>query len=111
MKKGGGSGSTIIVGPSNSVLVYALLSLKYVLGLARFQVFVPKLYYYIILSSKTPKYFMDETDDIFNIKLQVICNTTIYNGIGSWEIFVPFPNPGSPFTKAPPTGPLPYCHP
>ena len=45
MKKGGGSESTIIVGPSKSVLVYALHSLEYVLGLARFRVFVPKLYY------------------------------------------------------------------
>ena len=38
MKKGGGS---------ESVLVYALHSLENVLGLARFRVFVPKLYYYI----------------------------------------------------------------
>ena len=43
MKKGGGSQSTIIIGPSKSVLVYALHSLEYVLGLARFRVFVPKL--------------------------------------------------------------------
>ena len=42
MKKGGGSESTIIIGPSNSVLVYELYSLEYVLGLARFRVFVPK---------------------------------------------------------------------
>ena len=35
MKKGGGSESTIIVGPSKSVLVYALHSLEYVLGLAK----------------------------------------------------------------------------
>ena len=49
MKKGGGSESTIIIGPSKSVLVYALYSLEYVLGLARFRVFVPKLYYIIIL--------------------------------------------------------------
>ena len=48
MKKGDGSESTIIVGPSKSVLVYALHSLEYVLGLARFRVFVPKLYYYIL---------------------------------------------------------------
>ena len=41
MKKGGGSESTII-GPAKSVLVYALHSLEYVLGLARFRVFVPK---------------------------------------------------------------------
>ena len=42
--KGGGSESSIIVGPSKSLLVYALHSLEYVLGLARFRVFVPKLY-------------------------------------------------------------------
>ena len=46
MKKGGGSESTIIVGPSMSVLVFALHSLEYVLGFARFRVFEPKLYYY-----------------------------------------------------------------
>ena len=45
MKKGGGSESTIIIGPSKSVLVYALHSLEYVLGLARFRVFVSNLYY------------------------------------------------------------------
>ena len=49
MKKGGGSESTIIVGPSKSVLVYALHSLEYVLGLARFRVFVPKLLLLIIV--------------------------------------------------------------
>ena len=43
MKKVGASESTIIVGPSKSVLVYALHSLEYVPGLARFRVFVPKL--------------------------------------------------------------------
>ena len=43
MKKGGGSESTIIVGPSKSVLVYVLHSLEYVLGFARLRVFVPKL--------------------------------------------------------------------
>ena len=47
MKKGGGSESTIIVGPSKAVLVYALHSLEYVLGLDRFRVFVPNLYYII----------------------------------------------------------------
>ena len=36
MKKGGGSESTIIIGPSKSVLVYALHSLDYVLGLSDF---------------------------------------------------------------------------
>ena len=51
MKKGGGSESTIIVGPSKSVLVYALYSLEYVLGLARFRMFEPKLYI-IFLSFK-----------------------------------------------------------
>ena len=43
MKKGGGSECTIIVGPYKSVLLYALHSLEYVLGLARFRVFVLKL--------------------------------------------------------------------
>ena len=43
MKKGGGSESTISIGPSKSVLVYALHSLEYVQGLARFRVFVPNL--------------------------------------------------------------------
>ena len=43
MKKGGGSESTIIVGPSKSVLVCALHSLEYVLRFARFRVFMPKL--------------------------------------------------------------------
>ena len=42
MKKDDDSESTIIVDPSKSVLVYALHSLEYVLGLARFRVFVPK---------------------------------------------------------------------
>ena len=43
MKKGDDSASTIIIGPSKSVLVYALHSLEDVLGLARFRVFMPKL--------------------------------------------------------------------
>ena len=47
MKKGCGSETTIIVGPSKSFLVYALHSLEYVLRLARFWVFVPKLYHII----------------------------------------------------------------
>ena len=47
MKKGGGSESTIIMGPSKSVLVYAVHSLEYVLCLARFRMFVLKLYYYM----------------------------------------------------------------
>ena len=49
MKKGGGSESTIIIGPSKSVLVYALHSLEYVLGLARFRVFVSNIYIYIYI--------------------------------------------------------------
>ena len=49
-----GSAFTIITGPSKSVLVYALHILEYVLGLARFRVFMPQLlllynYYYIII--------------------------------------------------------------
>ena len=47
MKKGGGSESTIIIGPSKSVQVYTLHSLEYVLGLARFRVFVPNYILYI----------------------------------------------------------------
>ena len=43
----GGSESTKIIGPSKSDLVQALHSLEYVLGLARFRVFMSKLYYYI----------------------------------------------------------------
>ena len=48
MKKGGGSESSISVGPSKSVLVYALHSLEYVLGLARIRMFVPNLYYILL---------------------------------------------------------------
>ena len=43
MKKGGGSESIIIIDPSKAILVYTLHSLEYVLGLAQFWVFVPKL--------------------------------------------------------------------
>ena len=43
MKKDGASESTIIIAASKSVLVYAIHSLEYVLGLARFRVFVPKI--------------------------------------------------------------------
>ena len=56
MKKGGGSESTIIIGSSKVHLVYALHSLVYVLGLARFRVFVPNYIYifeYINISTKT----------------------------------------------------------
>ena len=59
MKKGGGSESTIIIGPSKSVRVYALHSLEYVLGLERFRVFVLKLLYYIykvyLYMARTPE--------------------------------------------------------
>ena len=51
MKKGGGLQSTIIIGPSKSVLVYALHSLESVVGLARFRVFVPKLYLWLALKN------------------------------------------------------------
>ena len=50
MKKGVGSESTIIIGSSKSVLIYALHCLEYVLGLARFRVFVP--HYIIIIKVK-----------------------------------------------------------
>ena len=63
MKMGGGSDSTIIVDPSKSVLVYALHSLEYVLGLARFRVFVPNLYYYvyIFLIRKKKENFLEKS--------------------------------------------------
>ena len=44
MKKDGDTESTIISRPSKYILVYALHSLEYVLGLARFRVFVPNLF-------------------------------------------------------------------
>ena len=78
MKKGGGSESTIIVGPSKSVLVYALHSLEYVLGLGRFRVFVPKLYYYIIL------YYVCTDIDLI---LQLIFDT-IFNLRGAYFSYV-----------------------
>ena len=55
MEKGGGSETTIIIGPSKSVLVYALHSLENVLDLARFRVFVPNMYvmtHYLVLLMK-----------------------------------------------------------
>ena len=56
MKKGGGSESTIIIGPSKSVLVYALHNLENVLGLTRFRLFVPKLLlYYVFLLNNNLK--------------------------------------------------------
>ena len=58
MKKGGGSESTIIIGPSKSVLVYALHSLEYVLGLVRFRVFVPKIIIIINKSNNNLKMYI-----------------------------------------------------
>ena len=55
MKKGFGSESTIIIGPSKSVVVYALHSLEKVLGLVRFRVFVPKLLLLYFFSQKNAK--------------------------------------------------------
>ena len=52
MRNGGGSESTIIIGPSKSVLFYALHSLECVLGLARFRVFVPKIYIISLFNNK-----------------------------------------------------------
>ena len=45
MKKGGGSESTIIIGPSRSVLVYALHSLEFVL-ISGVRAKIILLYYY-----------------------------------------------------------------
>ena len=59
MKNGDGSESIIIISPSKSVLVYVLHSLKYVLALARFRVFVPKLYY-ISITAEIP-FFGDQS--------------------------------------------------
>ena len=80
MKKGGGSESTIIVGPSKCVLVYALHSLEYVLGLARFRVFVPKLYSVSHVSFpflKTAKGLLtfDLRNKIFWVWIQKLCIT------------------------------------
>ena len=71
MKKGGSSKSTIIIGPSKSVLVYVLHSLEYVLGLARFRVFVPKFLFIV---------------NIFSI-IYVISNKTAYKFFVSPKIF------------------------
>ena len=61
MKKRGGSESSILVGPSKSVLVYVLHSLEYVLGLARFRVFVQNIYIYITTSQSCRS--CGDTDD------------------------------------------------
>ena len=52
MKNGGGSASTIIIGPSKSVLVYALHSVDNVLGLTRFsgvrdKIIIPYVRHYL----------------------------------------------------------------
>ena len=79
MKKGGGSESTIIIGPSKSVLVYALNRLEYVLGLARFRVFMPKLllYYLQYLASR-----LNLKTLVFNFSMSHITSiseTTVYS--------------------------------
>ena len=69
MKKGGGSESTIIVGPSKSVLVYALHSLEYVLGLARFRVFVPNFNIFFLTLLRYS--FGQDSQDSFDILLRL----------------------------------------
>ena len=68
MKKGGGSESTIIIGPSKSVLVYALHSLEYVLGRSRFRVFMPNLLLYQLKNS----YFMKLWQENYNTNYIII---------------------------------------
>ena len=69
MKKGGGSESTIIIGPTKSVLVYALHSLEYVLGLAQFRVFVPNIYkWFKITASRTTVFDITKVVDILLFK-------------------------------------------
>ena len=60
------SESTIIIGPCKSVLVYALHSLEYVLGLARFRVFVPKLLLLLLWQFGTPELFSCQLIAILN---------------------------------------------
>ena len=78
MKKGGGSDSTIIVGPSKSVLVYALHSLEYVLGLARFRVFVPKLLLLLLLHIKFIYMFIYKFNVNWKIRLDLDLNRRTY---------------------------------
>ena len=72
MKYGGGSEFTIIVAPSKSVLVYALHRLEYVLGLARFRVFVPKLYIELF-NIDLPQ--LDQTFTKFNLQNKTTLTT------------------------------------
>ena len=73
MKKGGGTESTITIGPSKSVLVYALQSLEYVLGLARFRVFVPKLYnYYNLVQTSIRVENKTMTSSELNCRLELL---------------------------------------
>ena len=72
MKKGRGSVSTIIIGPSKSVLVYALHSIEYVLGLARFRVFVPKLHNSYAKISQATQLASKMVPDLKHVFLQAI---------------------------------------
>ena len=77
MKKGGGSESTTIVGPSKSDLVYALHSLEYVLGLARFRVFVPNLLLYVYIKIKNFVHFLNNFFMPGSVKLFLGLNCSI----------------------------------
>ena len=77
MNKGGGSEFTITIGPSKSVLLYALHSLQNVLGLARFRVFVPKLYIYI--TSLRCKY--GDGSDIPFVRMNNVLHVKRWSGI------------------------------
>ena len=59
MKKGGGSKSTIIIGPSKSVLVYALHSLEYILGLVKSEYVVLLVFRNLIFSSDLSDFFSE----------------------------------------------------
>ena len=69
MKNGGGSESTITIGPSRSVLFYALHSLEYVLGLTRFRVLVPNLYMFMQLKKESIRCF--DGKDILHIDVWI----------------------------------------
>ena len=72
------------VGPSKSVLVYTLHSLEYVLGLARFRVFVTNIYIYIItIIGRSFKYvlvFKFHSLDILALHTGVASNIVMYIG-------------------------------
>ena len=89
MKKGGGSASTIIIAPSKSVLVYALHSLEYVLGLARFRVFVPNMYVCIFKIKKPGSISLIWSRDIEkSLKISFGFNFVSFRTIGS-KISIP----------------------